>query len=321
MLPIWFVWLHACAPLSNDPLLPGPCHGGEGLFYPLQEGAWWRHDQYTRVGLNEYDLCKLVEVPPIDTAPFHGSAAWPVLSLSVERGATTGTLARRWQEEVNGSIHRLVDEVFTGPTLSDPLKYVKIYCPFAGRVYDCPGACDGAETDVKVCAYGCQDASWEENLAELTLTVEDPTSPDQWSTCLGLAIDPLTCTVPVDAPSFCLTEREDVRNLWTVEAVHESISFDGHTWDTMREAHKEWDPLTGDWGAKDYFNWARGLGKIREVQSTTEREHLVEACVPTTRTTPATPMRRASRISSTPAAPPLAGDTFRRSRVAGLEAN
>jgi hypothetical protein len=282
--------LVACDPLRNP-----PCQGGEGLLYPLEPGAWWRHDVVEPSDNHDSDhLCKLVRIGAKQQIPWRRDVdAYPALSLDYTRPvkdtADTGNkevkgafdFQRRWQDIVDCSVRRQVDETFEGTDTDSPLKEVKFYCPYHDRVRDCPGACDGQIPDVDECKYVSEGASWEERYFELTVTVSDETSTKtHWEECLSIDIDPDTCAVLSKTPKGCVYDREESLSAWRVVAVNASLHVPAGTFDVIKQTHDAWDPSMDEWEGSHVFSWSRGVGKVKEYEFKVVNEKLVRYCLP-----------------------------------------
>ena len=223
------------------------CNAGEGLFYPLEGGAWWRYrvtDPKTEVTEEKVVFtCPSGEVPLKDQI-----TGYPMLSSRED------AYGHRWQEVLeSGDIVRHVDEWFDAETHARTV--VEIFCPHKHRVDDGEHACEGA--------------AWTESHQALAIHATD------WDECLGFVsqnLEPETCEIPstLEIPDGCELEWEiDSREL-AIEAAYAEISVTAGDFAALR-VRKDGDCTR--W-------WARGVGKVKEVTEGVEEEILLEACLP-----------------------------------------
>lgn len=271
--------LAACGQgLSNDYCMEGP-----GYLYPLEEGAWWRHDELVHVPNDEVLKCKRVVIGELQPIPLRPTVmAWPAMSMSYEADpvAPAGRLGRRWQEVRDGSVYRHVDEWFSGEEVTSDRDEVELYCPIAARAMDCPGAWEGKPCDLADRGWACAGVEWESSQFKLKVTAEDKTDPALWEACLAVEVDPDTCQVLGEPPAGCTYELQQEHEQWRVDAIDEGLEVPAGSFTTLRQSHRTRDEGDSEWGNWDTYNWARGVGKIREYQTEGEDEVLLDWCLP-----------------------------------------
>ncbi len=262
--------------LSNECLDPGPCSSGQGLLYPLEDGAWWNHREVEEATQDVY-RCKLVTVDaeqPIPLRPWVD--AFPATSVSVK--VETGELRYgvRWQQVDDCSIYRHLDEWYKDAEMLNR-DHVTWYCPRHLRVPDCPGACEGASWNVDDCDRSCQGAHWSEGVFwKAELTTDDP---ELWDACLAMDLDHETCSVREPIEGCDVVTSLSVTN-WMVDEVGRQISLDafGEPFDTVGTAKQDWDSdeTGGGWQSWHTYWRARGVGKVMEGQPGVQQEELLD---------------------------------------------
>jgi hypothetical protein len=227
----------------------GECNTGDGLLYPMEEGAWWRdHVVDLQSGVA---VCPDKVVSVLDDADYPTSPSVNALPLLSERANDYGV---RWQEITDdGSVHRLKDEWFD---YSDKRTKIVYYCPYKIRIDDGPHACVGA--------------TWTETWSEQTITVESAANPDD---CADPdLVDPVSCELTAALPTGCTNELVYESKDWEVVAVDEQVPVPAGTFTTLHVVADDGEQVTNWW-------WARGVGKIAE-EAEDLREELVDYCLP-----------------------------------------
>ena len=260
----------------NACLEVGPCSQGVGQLYPIEEGAWWRHDMVVENMGVEEETCKLVSIAAEDEVTLKpGVRALPAHSIRVGADGLQQYLVR-WQEISDCSIVRHVDEIFLDETLQERSK-IKIYCPQSMRLPECPGACRDESWEVEDCEFSCEGATWtDESHVVAELTAE---TPEAWEACLAMQIDPQTCTAD-EIPAGCtLGEPEAGYTDWEIDEVGQTIEAMGEVFETIKVSRRG-RAEDGSLEAWDSYWWARGVGKVHEFHAGAEEEWLMDRCLP-----------------------------------------
>jgi hypothetical protein len=278
-----FVLLAGCGFVlpSNQQLQAGPCSQGDGLLYPLQQGAWWRHDVVEYKTDTAENYCKLVHIqgPPGPVTMREDQTAWEVHSFKVNSDGLQSHKVR-WQEVRDCAVIRHVDESFTDEQGTVREKIV-FFCPHRLRLPDCPGACDDQGWDARDCEYACEGGAWTERFRTGTLEAESGTP---WSVCLEAVIHTSTC-LPLFIPEGCTYEGPTVEvKYWSVDQVGVGISAEvpqgaqvDDSTTAFANAYLDDQGRTESWDTKC---WTRGVGKVHEHHPEVETEILVDRCLP-----------------------------------------
>lgn len=237
---------------ADPPVSDGECIADpdDDRFYPLQPGAWWRH---TVTNPNSgVSACpdKVVSVEGLSAIPLRPEVtAFRVVRRSSE------DIAVRWQEVRGQDVVRHVDEWFD---LNMRRAKIVHYCPFQVRV---------SGGDVQAFT----DTVWQ---AEVTAT-----TPDHWAECESITFNRDTCVpmTPVDIGACTVRTTESVSEWLRVGEDNGNASAPAGDFSAVRT----WSIQEGGEPAVEY-SWARGLGKVTETRSGTDRDVLVDCCVPST---------------------------------------
>ena len=260
--------------LNNRCLELGECHfpDDEGLLYPLQDGAWWRMQVTTQQSNSIGCPDKLVSVGPRLPIPLRDTVeAYQVYSRRGDEWAI------RWQEVLeDGSVVRHIDEWYRLPFKENPTaadrNSITYYCPAKERAMDGRKACE------------CGD--WESVRWELMIEL-NTTNREDWTICEAIVVDQASCIPLGEVPGVCDTGREQVYEVFVVEAVAAPVPLPvlatNHRETTKgvlpalqvySYEEREDGPL--DW---DVFSWYRGLGKIAKDDGE-DWDELVDFCLP-----------------------------------------
>ncbi len=274
MFAVWILSACGWGNVSNLALEPqlGECYEGEGVLYPLEPGAWWRHDT---VDAAEQDVCKLVWVESLEPIGLRPEVtAYKVHSLRVTEFGVTG-YGVRWQEVIDCGLVRHVDEWYEVDMIER--EAIKYYCPHRIRVEDCPGACEGDPVDPEQCDRVCKGATWMEDEWEVVV-LKITASTASWDECETLAIDHQTCQ-PLQAITGCDWQISSGWKEWRIAGTYEPVTIDLGTYETLLTQQREKDANGDPMGWHSYWR-ARGVGKIKEIEEDGTLETLVEYCLP-----------------------------------------
>lgn len=237
----------ACQTAPPEPTGECAADPEDDRFYPLQVGAWWRHgvtDANTGVPVCGDKTIAIEDLSPIPMRP-------DVTAYRAVRRTPT-EIGVRWQEVRGEDIVRHVDEWFD---LDMQRTKIRHYCPYQVRV------------------SGGDSLGFTDEILQAEVTA---VTPEAWSTCEAIVIDPTTCE-PESVDPDCSVLVSTIVNEWTLEADGETATVpagefaDVRTWRIHEEG-----------SADQSYAWARGLGKVSELESGVEEERLVDCCLPST---------------------------------------
>ncbi len=250
----------------------GECSSGDGLLYPLEEGAWWRHDVYSEDGGLECKLVWVEEERAIDLRP--EKRAFAVHSLRV-RPSGPHEYGIRWQSKDGCSLYREVDEWFG--RYEGERTYIEFYCPNRSRVQDCEGACEGNAPNPDECDEVCSGATW---MAEpYDSVVITPVSG--WDACLSTLETRDACDL-VGEVGGCGAEKDGggTDTAWCVQEAHYDVAVQAGSFETLWTQQRSTE--SGSSTAWHSYWRARGVGKVQEYEPGNEWEYLIRYCVPST---------------------------------------
>lgn len=265
---------------TNDCLELGECYGtlDEGFLYPLQDGAWWQHDNVD--SQTENVSCKVVSVGPERDVPLlEGVRAHENYSVRADAWGI------RWQETLtDGSVVRRLDEWFELPpedqidqipNVITERSRIKYYCPSRNRVSDGDRACE------------C--GNWTHERWEASITLAD-IDPADWSTCEAIQVNIETCEPVGNIPAGCEFVRDHSLDRFEINVLHgagdENIDVRAGSFDEVLEVYRwgeEYDVEDPDGTLEkeqDIFYWVRGVGKIMDDSSPDDLDYLVDWCLP-----------------------------------------
>ena len=289
--------------ITNDCLELGECYGtkGDGLLYPLEEGAWWQVDNVDRQ--TNQQSCKVVSVGPSKEIPLlDGVTAFEVYSV---RDDSWGI---RWQEVLDdGTVLRRLDEWFELPpeeeidqipNVSTNRTKIKYYCPSRTRVADGDRACECSE--------------WAEDRWEASIKLDDA-NPESWSVCQEIKIDTENCELIDELPQGCDFSRDQTHHEYEIRVLSPDDVADELEIEKLVVRAGAFDEalMVTRWGEefdvadpegsfeedKDIYYWVRGVGKVRD-DSQADKDKLVDWCVPSAPNYPDCAAARPSFIST-----------------------
>jgi len=237
---------------------PNDCMDDEGLFYPLEDGSWWRYQ--TRDAATGEPVCphKVVSIR-WGESDFDARPGVDLFRVHSERA---DSYALRYQELLpSGSVLRHFDEWYGG---TDRLTEVELFCPSKLRVPD------GDLSQERM--------SLVERWVEVTITTQEEGASFDEEGCDHIIFDDQTCEVIVGQPpaGCAVTAPLERWKSWSVDGLCEEVEVPAGRFRAKRLRTRI------DHGEVATWWWVRGVGKVKELKVAAdgdEDEELVDYCI------------------------------------------